>query len=248
MNDKVLAQINDRVITQEDIEMLLNTLPPQNVSKFKTDEGKKHLLDELIAHELFYLDAKDQKLDETEEFKAEVKKAIEKILKSYAISMFMTSIKIDEEDLISFYQKNKDQFFSEEQAKASHILVDSLEEAEKILNELTNGLEFEEGAKKYSKCPSKSSGGDLGYFTKGKMVPEFETACFNMTIGEISKPVKTQFGYHIIKLLDKKDPEQKEYEEVRTDINRFLLGQKQNQLYLEKVKDLKEKYDVKVLI
>ncbi len=88
--------------------------------------------------------------------------------------------------------------------RASHILVDSEEEALKIKNELENGASFEALAKKYSKCPSKEVGGDLGFFGKGVMVKEFEDAAFSLDVGKISEPVKTQFGYHIIKITDKR--------------------------------------------
>jgi len=84
-------------------------------------------------------------------------------------------------------------------AKASHILVDKQSQALKILEELKAGGNFSDLAKKYSTCPSGKKGGDLGQFGRGQMVKEFEQATFAMKVGEISQPVKTQFGYHIIK-------------------------------------------------
>ena len=89
--------------------------------------------------------------------------------------------------------------------KASHILVQTEEEALKLKDEIVNGKDFAQVAKEVSLCPSKANGGDLGYFRKGQMVKEFEDAVFSMEIGQISNPVKTQFGYHLIKLTDKKD-------------------------------------------
>ena len=88
--------------------------------------------------------------------------------------------------------------------KASHILVSSLEEANKVISELKNGKEFGELARKYSSCPSGKQGGDLGFFSKGQMVKEFEDAAFSLEVGSVSGPVKTQFGYHIIKVTEKK--------------------------------------------
>jgi len=87
--------------------------------------------------------------------------------------------------------------------RASHILVSDLEQAEKILSEIKAGGDFGELAKKYSICPSKENGGDLGYFGKGQMVKEFEDAAFSLNEGEVSGIVKTEFGYHIIKLTGK---------------------------------------------
>ncbi len=88
--------------------------------------------------------------------------------------------------------------------KASHILVSSLEEANKVVSELKDGKDFGELAKKYSKCPSGKQGGDLGFFSKGQMVKEFEDAAFSLEVGSVSGPVKTQFGYHIIKVTGKR--------------------------------------------
>ena len=90
------------------------------------------------------------------------------------------------------------------QIRASHILVSTLDEAKTVISELEDGKDFAKLAKKYSSCPSKEQGGDLGFFSKGQMVKEFEDAAFSLKKGEISDPVKTQFGYHIIKLTEKR--------------------------------------------
>ena len=88
--------------------------------------------------------------------------------------------------------------------KASHILVSSESEAKALKSQIDEGTSFEELAKKYSKCPSCANGGDLGYFRRGQMVKEFEDAAFDTEINKVSEPIKTQFGYHLIKVYDKK--------------------------------------------
>ena len=90
------------------------------------------------------------------------------------------------------------------QVRASHILVDTEKEADRILKRINKGKSFEDMARKFSSCPSGRKGGDLGYFGKGQMVPEFEKAAFNMEVGQVSPPVRTQFGYHIIKVVDRR--------------------------------------------
>lgn len=90
------------------------------------------------------------------------------------------------------------------EVKASHILVETKEEALNLLNEIKSGKPFEDVAAMHSLCPSGAAGGDLGYFGKGMMVKPFEDACFSMEVGEISEPVQTQFGWHLIQLTDKK--------------------------------------------
>jgi peptidyl-prolyl cis-trans isomerase C len=88
--------------------------------------------------------------------------------------------------------------------KASHILVKDLDLAKRIREEIRRGARFDALAREHSTCPSKSKGGDLGWFGPGKMVKQFEEACQRASVGSISKPVKTQFGYHIIKVTGKK--------------------------------------------
>jgi peptidyl-prolyl cis-trans isomerase C len=90
------------------------------------------------------------------------------------------------------------------EVRASHILVKTESEALSLLNQIKSGSDFKEIAKAYSECPSKRAGGDLGYFKRGMMVKEFEDAAFNMNRGQVSEPVKTQFGYHIIMVTDTK--------------------------------------------
>lgn len=86
------------------------------------------------------------------------------------------------------------------QVRASHILVASLDDANKLASELEAGTAFEELAKKHSLCPSSEQGGDLGFFSKGQMVKEFDDAVFSLDKGKVSSPVKTEFGYHLIKV------------------------------------------------
>ncbi|MFH1448433.1 MAG: peptidylprolyl isomerase [Candidatus Micrarchaeota archaeon] len=89
-----------------------------------------------------------------------------------------------------------------DEIRASHILVSKLEEADHILNELKSGKDFAELARKFSSCPSNRNGGDLGFFKRGQMVKEFEDAAFALEPGQVSLPIRTQFGYHIIKLME----------------------------------------------
>jgi len=84
------------------------------------------------------------------------------------------------------------------QVRASHLLVKTKEEVDKIREEIIAGKDFAEAAREVSLCPSGKQGGDLGYFGKGQMVPEFETAAFSLPVGEVSEPIKTQFGWHLL--------------------------------------------------
>ena len=131
-----------------------------------------------------------------------------------------------------------------ESASAKHILVDSEELANDVLNKINNNeITFEDAASAHSTCPSKDSGGDLGTFTRGQMVPEFEEAVFNMNNGEVSGPVKTQFGYHLIKLENIQAGGESEYEEVKKEIEKSLMYQKQSEAYSKELNNLKSKYN-----
>lgn len=90
------------------------------------------------------------------------------------------------------------------QVKASHLLVATKEEVEDIQKQIEAGADFAELAQKHSKCPSGQNGGDLGFFGKGQMVPEFEEAAFSLAVGEMSGPIQTQFGWHLLKVYDQK--------------------------------------------
>ncbi|MTI67068.1 MAG: peptidylprolyl isomerase [Firmicutes bacterium] len=245
-NNKVLAVVEGKEITQNDVNALLQGLGPQQAMQFNSEEGKKKLLQELINQELFYLDAKKKDLDKEEDYKKELEKTKENLLKQYAIRKLLSDAKVTEQEVTDYYEENKEKFKSPESVKASHILVDEEEKAKEIKKELNDGLEFAEAAKKYSKCPSKEKGGDLGSFSKGKMVPEFEEAAFKMENGEISEPVKTQFGYHIIKVEDKQAESQKTLNEVKDQLTQQLMAMKQNKLYLNAANELKEEYSVEV--
>ncbi|MDV3429480.1 MAG: peptidylprolyl isomerase, partial [Bacillota bacterium] len=126
------------------------------------------------------------------------------------------------------------------------ILVDSEEKALDIKKEIDGGLSFEDAAKKYSSCPSKERGGDLGEFPRGSMVKEFENAAFSLPIGSVSSPVKTQFGYHLILVTKRKDDNVSSFEEVKTTIYNNLLQQKQSQVYFDKIEELKGIYNVEM--
>lgn len=241
---KVLATVNGREITQDIVLRFLNDLGPETAMQFQSPEGMKKVVEELINQEVLYLDAIENDLNEEKEFKMELERLKEGLIKQYAVSKLLSGASVDEEEIKEFYEANKDQFKNPESARASHILVDSEEKAKEVLKEIEEGKSFEEAAKEHSTCPSKEQGGDLGEFTRGKMIPEFEDAAFAMEIDTVSEPVKSQFGYHIIKLVDKKEESQSKFEEVKDQINQQLLAMKQQEIYLDKTNELRENYKV----
>ena len=243
MEKKILAKVGKKEITNLDVQGAIQGLDPFQAQQFQTEEGQKYVLDDLINQELLYMYAKDNKIDQDEEFRTEMKRVEENVLKQYVINKILTSVKLTEEEKKAFFEAQKQSFSKPETASAKHILVDSEEKANDILGKINAGeVSFEDAAKEHSTCPSKDAGGDLGTFGRGQMVPEFENAVFNMNNGEVSGPVKTQFGYHLIKLENKNESSIPEYDEVAEEVGKTLLFQKQGEVYQQKLNEVKEKY------
>lgn len=243
MERKVLVTVGEKEITNLDIESALKSLDPYQAMHFNTEEGKKQLLEDLVNQELFYVEAKETQLHNDESFKSEMKKIEENMLKQFAINKVLSSITLTEDEKKAFFEANKSKFNKSETASAKHILVDTEEKASELFNKINEGaVSFEDAAAEHSTCPSKDAGGNLGSFPRGQMVPEFEEAVFNMKQGEISGPVQTQFGYHLIKLEEIQSGGESEYEEVKNEIEKTLMYQKQSEVYSNKLNDLKSKY------
>ena len=243
MEKKILATVGEKEITNLDVENALKSLDPYQAMHFQTEEGKKQLLEDLVNQELFYMQAKEDQLHNDEDFKAEMKKIEENMLKQYAINKVLSNVTLTEEEKKAFFEANKSKFNKPESASAKHILVDSEELANDILNKINNNeMTFEAAASAHSICPSKDAGGDLGTFTRGQMVPEFEDATFAMNVGDVSEPVKTQFGYHLIKLEAKNEPSIPAYEEIADKVEKTLMFQKQGEVYKNKLDEVKAKF------
>ena len=248
MENKVLATVGDREVTQRDVNFLMNSMDPQILPRFQSEASQKQLIAELINQDLLYLDAVKKGLDQDKGFKIEAQRLHDNLLKQYALSQLLNNIPISQEEIEAYYEENKDQFSSQERVKASHILVKTEKEAADVIKELEGGLSFEEAATKYSTCPSKERGGDLGFFAKGQMVLEFEDAAFSLELNKVSEPVKTQFGYHIIKVTDSKPAGIKSLEEAKAEIEDTLLGQKQQTTYMNRVTELMTEYKVELKV
>ncbi|PKM87975.1 MAG: foldase [Firmicutes bacterium HGW-Firmicutes-12] len=240
INNDIVAKVNEKGIDKEELY------------KVMLKQSGAQSLDLLITNEIVNQEADKQNISVSEE---EIDTEMEEIYEYYGgqeavVQELATSgltledlredinmntklkkllekrITISEEDMKAYFEENKDQFVEEEQVKASHILLDSEETAKEIKEKLAEGQDFSELAKTYSTDTSnKEYGGDLGYFTRGKMVPEFDQAAFSLKEGEISEPIKTEFGYHIILVVDKKDKQEANYDENKSAVKDALLEQ-----------------------
>ncbi len=153
-----------------------------------------------------------------------------KALESAYVSKLVME-KVSDDKIAAFYQKDIVNGPKQEQVRARHILVDSKEMAEAIIVSLKGGADFAQLAKEESKGPSGSGGGDLGYFDRAAMVAPFSEAAYKLEKGEISPPVKTQFGWHVIKLEDKRTKPTPKLETVRDQIVQVLVGEARQEIY-----------------
>ena len=248
MADKVLATVGGIAVTEKDVDELLMTLG-QRGQAYNNPEGRRIILQQVIGNKLLLLDAKRNLYEAEPAFREQLNRVKDNLLISYAGEKAFASVTVSDKEAEEYYEANKEQFKQGETVNASHILVDSEEKAKAIYEEIISGAKtFEEAAREYSSCPSKESGGNLGDFGRGQMVPEFDTAVFEMEVGEITaEPVKTQFGYHLIKLVSKSDSKETPYAEIKDEIKAGLLGEKRRKAYESKINQLKIMYPVDML-
>ena len=241
-NQEILATVAGEVITEADVNAFIQNMPKEQQMYASNPQFRQQIVDQLINYRLFSKYAEEMKMDETAEFEAALNNARKEILASMAISETVKAVEVTEEDMKSFYDENSNYFEKGATVSAKHILVKEEEKCQEILEEIIAGKVFEEAAQQYSTCPSGQKGGDLGEFGKGQMVKEFEEAAFAAEIGQVVGPIKTQFGYHLIKVEAKNEATVTPFEEVKEQIRRNLMQQKQNKAYADKAAELKAKY------
>lgn len=147
-----------------------------------------------------------------------------------------------------YYESNKDQFNTDEEVLASHILVDTEEEAKSLIEEIKNGADINELAYEHSTDPSAQNNfGNLGWFSRGVMVPEFEEAAFSIGAGELyPEPVKSQFGYHVIYVADKEEAGLKSFADLEAEIENMLLESAKNDAFVDFIDSLRDQADIKI--
>jgi len=256
---QTLVTVNGSAITQEDVDSALmnatqgrfNQVPPE-----KQVEFRQQVLQQLIGTELVYGDAKKTGVLNSKEFKAEYAKVQERVKKQLAIQVWqkqqLDKVKLSNKELKNYYSKNKEEFNEKESVHARHILVKTEDEAKKITLELKSlsgdnlKSKFIELAKSKSTGPSGPKGGDLGYFAQGQMVPAFNDTVFKMKVGTITKnPVKTQFGFHVIYLEDKKESTVRKFDEVKTVIEQRMKMEKFKSVMKVKMDKLQKQATIK---
>ena len=201
-DDRVVAVVKGSKVLFRDVRLAHQNLP-QQYRGLSLDKIYQPLVQQLVERRLVLLAAEAENLGDDPKVASRVAQARDRILEQVYVANKIDAV-ATEEELRARYEAEKSKVKGPEEVRASHILVESQEEADAIVAELNKGGDFAAIAKEKSKGPSGAKGGDLGYFTKDKMVPEFANAAFAMKAGEVSAPVKTGFGWHVIKVVDRR--------------------------------------------
>ncbi len=249
-----LVTVNGTKIDSEEVNRVLmegtqgrfSTLPADQQEQLRT-----RIIDGMITQELIYSDAKKSGIMNSPTYKKEMDMIMSRVEKQLAGKVWqeeqLAKIKVSDKEKKDYYSSNKAEFVEKEKVHARHILLKDETKARAIISRLSNLKgdklkdKFIEIAKAESTGPSAPKGGDLGYFAPGQMVPSFNDAVFNMKVGTITKtPVKSQFGYHIIYLEDKKEGKTLSYKEVENFLDQRLKAQKFEAFMKKKMDELKK--------
>lgn len=255
--ETVLVSFRGGEITLEEFNKAWDD--PDNKNKYKT---KEKLLENMLKEKILVQRAGQIGLEEDENVLSQIKAAIEQIRKEREEKIKINTqqplidavmkveindkVMLSEEEIEEYYEENKEDFIKDEEYHLRHILVETQEEAEAVLEKIRSGADFAELAKERSIGPSGEKGGDLGFITRGMTIKPFEDAAFALKVGEISEVVETEFGYHIIKLEEISPERQKTLEESSIEIEFILLPDKEQQAFTKWLSSLRDEYNVQI--
>lgn len=258
-NREIVATVGDSKITKDELYDKL------------VEQGGSNILSQMIDAEIINQEAKKEKIQVTdEEIDAEMEnymaqyggeEMFESVLQQSGLTkddlkgdiiqyvqiekLVDSRISVTDEEINEYFEENKEKLGQEEQVKASHILVEDEKTAKDLKKQLDDGADFAELAKEHSTDPgSAENGGELGFFGKGKMVKEFEDVAFATKVGEISEPVKSEKGYHIIKVEEKKEAKEATLEEKKEEIKDTLYRNKVQTEYATWMNEKKQEYKI----
>jgi peptidyl-prolyl cis-trans isomerase C len=241
--ETILASFSEQTITLGEFNQLWEEVPED----YKLQLDKSMVLDQMISEKLLIQEAKNMGLEEDNDVLEQIKKMAEQILVQALIEReILDKIKVNDEEVLEYYELNKDSFTEKEQVYLYNILIETEEEAQDVLEQLKAGGDFSEIAIEKSTGPSAVQGGDLGYLTRGTIIPEIEEVVFALELEELSEIIKTDFGFHILKITEKKPETVKTLEEVKEDIIQTLLPDKQKEAFENLLEELKSKSEIEI--
>lgn len=237
-NDTVLARFNGSSVKQSEFLKKIQRMPKEIQSV--ASRRKKEFLEQMMDETLLSREAERRGVDKLSDVKDVLEAAHRKIMIAKLIELEVDNkAHLENDEAARYYESHKEEFMTPALYRASHILVRTESEADGLKAQLDKGADFEELARKHSIDNTGLRGGDIGFFQKGQLIPEFEEMAFKMKKGETSPVFKTQFGTHILKLTNRAEPTLREFNSVKMIVEKQLLGEKRAQAYkafLEKLK------------
>lgn len=256
---EVVAKVNDVEITKEELydqlvaqngDAALNSLISEKIMEAEvkakgitvSDEEIQENIDEMTE----YYGGEEEMNKALTQYNLTMDDMKENIVNNLQLQKVLEPyITITDEEIQEYFTTNKAYLDQAEEVNASHILVETKETADEVKEKLNGGADFAELAKEYSTDTSNSeNGGSLGFFGKGEMVPEFENTAFALKVDEISEPVQTEYGYHIIKVEDHKEAKEATLEEAKDDIRKTILQDKMGDAYNTWYTEMLEQYKI----
>lgn len=269
---KIVLEVGSTKLSDEEIQTMFEQLPLEQKSRYlaNKEKGMQDFVTDLAEKQLFINAAKDMKLQDRPPVHATLQIAENSVLySSYYRSEILDKV-VPENEIRAFYDANKDRFFHPEQVHVRHILVtpragqqitnttgddaktpaEAKKKIDKIVVDIKSGAKFDDEARQFSEDPSASQGGEIDWFARGRMVKPFEDAAFSIpSPGGIAGPIQTDFGYHLIQLLERRDRTYFSYEDVRNEIQNQLASQRAEvveKAYQKLLQELQTKYPKKV--
>lgn len=245
--DKVLAKIGNETVTEQDLTEMSNAVPERFREYYKTPDGRKKTLDYIVNIYVLAAEAEKQGIDKAPDAARLLQFTRKDLLaRLYLEKMTKDSPVPGEAEAKAYYDNNKSQYTTPERVHLHHILVKTEKEAKDALARLKKGEKFPDIATQISICPSRVQGGDLKWMPRGSLVKEIEDVAFIAKNGEITGPVKTKFGYHVLLIEDKRPTQESSFDQVKDYIIEQLKFQKQQEQYEKLAEHLRKKMNVQV--
>jgi peptidyl-prolyl cis-trans isomerase C len=221
--DAIVARVDGHEIRASDVQEALQQLPPE-YTNMPVEALRNAVVEQLIDRHLVVKRARDQGLKDDPAVQSTMKQLETRVLEQTYLRRTVES-KVTDEAVRRRYERDKDKLTRDKQVRARHILVKTREEAMDILREVSRGKDFAELAREKSIGPSKTQGGDLGYFAREAMLPAFSQMAFSLKKGEVGRaPVQTKYGWHVIKVEDIREAAPPPFEEARDEL-RSKMGE-----------------------
>ncbi len=240
-DDPVVAKVNGYEIRASEVALAAEDLLPQ-LREQPAQNRYPLIVQYLIERHMLAQVAAQADITETDAFQLRMKFYRAKALRD---AYFITNLRptVTEDEAREVYEREAGNVGNDEQVRARHILVDDEATARSLIEQLGGGADFGELAKQHSNDPGAQDGGDLGFFTRGEMVDSFSDAAFALQPGQISEPVQTQFGWHVIKVEERRTPEARPFEELRDGLIQLLIQQRVR----DAVKELQDQSTIEIL-